>query len=77
MLSDEDDGYSAEYIYGHYFERVMDKKQRKSRKDEESKNSGLRGLIGGGKDGVASARVVHRNSISATAGLTAAAAEAK
>lgn len=55
----------------------MDKKQRKSRKDEESKNSGLRGLIGVGKDAVASARVVHRNSISASAGLTAAAAEAK
>lgn len=87
MLFDEDDGYSAEYIYGNYFERVVGKKESKSRSrdEEESKvkgegNSGLRDLIGGekvGADGAAAARVVHRNSINAGSGLAAAAEEAK
>ncbi|XP_008788087.1 uncharacterized protein LOC103705948 [Phoenix dactylifera] len=74
MLFDEENGYSAEYIYGNYFERLPDKKG--GRKDEEEEddeegtkvkagaNSGLRDLIGDSKDPVGNGegRVLHRNS---------------
>ncbi|XP_020243680.1 uncharacterized protein LOC109821934, partial [Asparagus officinalis] len=78
MLFDEEDGYSAEYIYGNYFERVVEKKEKKGRDEEEEEedgskvkgegNSGLRDLIGSETE--KGARVVHRNSLNA--GLSAA-----
>ncbi|KAG1337909.1 hypothetical protein COCNU_04G002150 [Cocos nucifera] len=75
MLFDEENGYSAEYIYGNYFERLPDKKG--GRKDEEEEddeeatkvkveaNFGLRDLIGHSKDSVGNGggRVLHRNSL--------------
>ncbi|KAG6769448.1 hypothetical protein POTOM_025084 [Populus tomentosa] len=45
MLFDEEDGYTPEYIYGNYFERLLG-------------NLGLRELIDGGDSGAA--RILHR-----------------
>uniref|UniRef100_A0A6V7QT20 Uncharacterized protein n=1 Tax=Ananas comosus var. bracteatus TaxID=296719 RepID=A0A6V7QT20_ANACO len=48
MLFDEEEGYSAEYIYGNYFERLAGKKGgNRGKKDERGGNLGLRDLIGG------------------------------
>ncbi|KAG1365741.1 hypothetical protein COCNU_12G007410 [Cocos nucifera] len=72
MLFDEENGYSAEYIYGNYFEKLPDKKGgSKEEEDEEGTkvkagaNSGLRDLIGDSKDstGNGGGRVLHRNSL--------------
>lgn len=80
MFFDEDDGYSAEYIYGNYFERAVDKKGKKGKiVDEEEEdgskvkgegNSGLRDLIGG-ENGAGIGRVLHRNSLNVAAGSAA------
>ncbi|KAI5682269.1 hypothetical protein M9H77_03497 [Catharanthus roseus] len=71
MLFDEENGYTPEYIYGNYFERVTGKKQMKknedepenedklSEKEEKVANLGLRELIESGDS--ASNRVLHRN----------------
>ncbi|CAN8279167.1 unnamed protein product [Cochlearia groenlandica] len=68
MLFDEDNGYTPEYIYGNYFERlpvklpkqrVDDKKKKKEMKEDEVENLGLRELIDGGD--AARGRVLHRN----------------
>ncbi|KAF8117325.1 hypothetical protein N665_0011s0048 [Sinapis alba] len=65
MLFDEEDGYTPEYIYGNYFERLPVKlpsrgvgKEKKEVKEEEE-SLGLRELIDGG-DGDRG-RVLHRN----------------
>ncbi|KAJ6803659.1 uncharacterized protein M6B38_189290 [Iris pallida] len=80
MLFDEVDGYSAEYIYGNYFERLTEKKvaakeeevEEEEEEEEESKvkgegSFGLRDLIEGlsGSVGGIGGRVVHRNSLNA------------
>ncbi|XP_057778950.1 uncharacterized protein LOC130997600 [Salvia miltiorrhiza] len=71
MLFDEENGYTPEYIYGNYFERVgaPKRKLKKTVKmgsggdddDEKEKvgNVGLKELIEGGNSG--SGRVLHRN----------------
>ncbi|OAY68492.1 hypothetical protein ACMD2_08526 [Ananas comosus] len=66
MLFDEEEGYSAEYIYGNYFERLAGKKGgSRGKKDERGGNLGLRDLIGGSGNSVGNGggRVLHRNSI--------------
>lgn len=69
MLFDEENGYSPEYIYGNYFERVQPKESAAvsgggGRKKEEEKEGGggtqgLRELIGGA--GFANGRILQRN----------------
>ncbi|CAH8313789.1 unnamed protein product [Eruca vesicaria subsp. sativa] len=66
MLFDEEDGYTPEYIYGNYFERLPVKipsrgvgKEKKEVKEEEVENLGLKELIDGGDAG--RGRVLHRN----------------
>ncbi|XP_062118147.1 uncharacterized protein LOC133831758 [Humulus lupulus] len=67
MLFDEDNGYTPEYIYGNYFERLQGKNKRKEEgeevepEEEEEKvvNLGLRELIDDG--GVGQGRILHRN----------------
>ncbi|XP_010553293.1 PREDICTED: uncharacterized protein LOC104823424 [Tarenaya hassleriana] len=66
MLFDEDDGYTPEYIYGNYFERLANlhgekqKKEVKEKEEEEKmENLGLKELIDGGDS--ASGRILHRN----------------
>ncbi|XP_043705475.1 uncharacterized protein LOC122655335 [Telopea speciosissima] len=69
MLFDEENGYSPEYIYGNYYERVARKPTEDAEKDEEEEeekekqlrggNLGLRELIGGGD--IVSGRILHRN----------------
>ncbi|KAM5560045.1 hypothetical protein ABKV19_021282 [Rosa sericea] len=81
MLFDEENGYTPEYIYGNYFERLIGKARGGSSggggrgeevKEEEEKekvgNLGLRELIDGVEDS-GLARIVHRN-INANAGST-------
>lgn len=80
MFFDEVDGYSAEYIYGNYFERLTEKKvaerkeeaeEEEEEEDDESKvkgegSSGLRDLIESLSGvGTGGGRVVHRNSLNA------------
>ncbi|KAL0714335.1 hypothetical protein Bca4012_021314 [Brassica carinata] len=62
MLFDEVDGYTPEYIYGNYFERLPVKlpKKKEAKEEEEEENLGLRELIDGGGD-AARGRVLHRN----------------
>ncbi|MBA0804204.1 hypothetical protein Gohar_014350 [Gossypium harknessii] len=69
MLFDEENGYSPEYIYGNYFERLQGKtvvneeKEKEVEKEEEEEkigNLGLRELIDGGADS-GSGRILHRN----------------
>nr|VDD57270.1 unnamed protein product [Brassica oleracea] len=64
MLFDEENGYTPEYIYGNYFERLPvklpKKKEAKEEEEEEVENLGLRELIDGG-DAAARGRVLHRN----------------
>lgn len=75
MLFDEENGYTPEYIYGNYFERLLVKsrggevqkekeKEEEEEEEEEEKeekvgNLGLRELIDGGE--AAGARILHRN----------------
>ncbi|KAL5546300.1 hypothetical protein UlMin_005987 [Ulmus minor] len=75
MLFDEENGYTPEYIYGNYFERVQSNARSGSRvaeeeveeeeeekvdeKEEKVGNLGLRELIDGGDSG--QARILHRN----------------
>ncbi|KAJ9694527.1 hypothetical protein PVL29_010155 [Vitis rotundifolia] len=62
MLFDEENGYTPEYIYGNYFERVPVKAAAKvsgEEKDEKVGNMGLRELIESGDSG--SSRIIHRN----------------
>ena len=72
MLFDEENGYVPEYIYGNYFERISVSRAAKevdgeADEDEEKTKgsgvSGLRGLVGDGKD-EGGGRVLHRNSVS-------------
>ncbi|CAL9089923.1 unnamed protein product [Musa textilis] len=73
MLFDEENGYSAEYIYGNYFERLPEKKGRKQAGDDDEDKSkikaggslGLRDLIHDSKDSIGNGagRVLHRNSL--------------
>ncbi|CAN7060935.1 unnamed protein product, partial [Brassica oleracea var. botrytis] len=64
MLFDEENGYTPEYIYGNYFERLPvklpKKKEAKEKEEEEVENLGLRELIDVG-DAAARGRVLHRN----------------
>ncbi|XWS55703.1 hypothetical protein CRYUN_Cryun09bG0023500 [Craigia yunnanensis] len=70
MLFDEENGYTPEYIYGNYFERLQGKplvarvKEEKEEevKEEEEKvaNLGLRELIDGADDS-GGGRILHRN----------------
>ncbi|XP_052176542.1 uncharacterized protein LOC127790857 [Diospyros lotus] len=66
MLFDEENGYSPEYIYGNYFERLRAKpitvasEDTSEKRDEEEKgNLGLRELIEPGDSG--RGRILHRN----------------
>lgn len=71
MLFDEENGYTPEYIYGNYFERLhvkvrarADKEEEKKEEEEEKEeekigNLGLRELIDGGDSG--QGRILHRN----------------
>ncbi|KAL1549494.1 hypothetical protein AAHA92_17594 [Salvia divinorum] len=71
MLFDEENGYTPEYIYGNYFERLGAPKRKLNKAvkmgssgdddDEKDKvgNVGLKELIEGGNSG--SGRVLHRN----------------
>ncbi|XP_010529853.1 PREDICTED: uncharacterized protein LOC104806580 [Tarenaya hassleriana] len=73
MLFDEENGYTPEYIYGNYFERLpvrlpnrrveKEKKEVKEKEEEEEEekveNLGLRELIDGGDS--ARGRILHRN----------------
>ncbi|KAA8516468.1 hypothetical protein F0562_017026 [Nyssa sinensis] len=70
MLFDEENGYTPEYIYGNYFERVpvksvavpkTDDEKEEEEEEEEVKvgNLGLRELIESGDSG--SSRILHRN----------------
>lgn len=71
MLFDEENGYTPEYIYGNYFERVGAPKRKfkktvkgggdddDEKEEEKVGNVGLKELIEGGDSG--SGRVLHRN----------------
>lgn len=67
MLFDEENGYTPEYIYGNYFERVPvksrankdDEKKEEEKEEEVVTNLGLRELIDGGDSN--GARILHRN----------------
>ncbi|XP_022934613.1 uncharacterized protein LOC111441746 [Cucurbita moschata] len=74
MLFDEENGYSPEYIYGNYFERLQGKVNRElnkkeaaeeeeedddDEKEEEVGKLGLRELIDGGDS--SGGRILHRN----------------
>ena len=72
MLFDEENGYTPEYIYGNYFERLQgkplvarvkeEKEEEVEEEEEEEKvaNLGLRELIDGGADS-GGGRILHRN----------------
>ena len=67
MLFDEDDGYTPEYIYGNYFERLQGNRKKKEEEEEEAEddkeekvlNLGLRELIDDA--GIGQGRILHRN----------------
>lgn len=68
MLFDEENGYTPEYIYGNYFQKVLVKPtaavdENDDEEDQEEKetvgNMGLRELIDGGDPG--KGRILHRN----------------
>ncbi|WOK96943.1 hypothetical protein Cni_G05651 [Canna indica] len=75
MLFDEENGYSAEYIYGNYFERLSQKKEKKDDDEHGNRenkarikdggNSGLRDLIEDVKNSIGNGagRIIHRNSM--------------
>ncbi|KAJ6363073.1 hypothetical protein OIU78_003287 [Salix suchowensis] len=68
MLFDEEDGYTPEYIYGNYFERLLGKtaasttathkQEQEENEEEKTGNLGLRELIDDGDSGAA--RILHR-----------------
>ncbi|XVF55332.1 hypothetical protein PTKIN_Ptkin06aG0028600 [Pterospermum kingtungense] len=70
MLFDEEDGYTPEYIYGNYFERLQGKprvtrvKEEKEEEEEEEEEKvsslGLRELIDGSAD-TGAGRILRRN----------------
>ncbi|XP_057860436.2 uncharacterized protein LOC131069124 isoform X2 [Cryptomeria japonica] len=66
MLHDDDEGYTAEYVYGNYFEKTQEVNQRARAKEEEEEPArgaeglGLGGLIGGNQDET-NARILCRN----------------
>lgn len=70
MLFDDENGYSPEYIYGNYFERLKSKgravkedeekeEEVKEQQEEKVRNLGLRELIDGSDSG--GGRILHRN----------------
>ncbi|GMY14600.1 hypothetical protein FCV25MIE_09839 [Fagus crenata] len=71
MLFDEENGYTPEYIYGNYFERLLvksrgveeekeeEQEQEQEEKEEKVSNLGLRELIDAGDSN--GARILHRN----------------
>ncbi|KAF7804545.1 uncharacterized protein G2W53_043656 [Senna tora] len=66
MLFDEENGYTPEYIYGNYFERLLAKAgggveevEEKEEKEGKVGNLGLRELIDGGD--TSQGRILHRN----------------
>lgn len=63
MLFDEENGYTPEYIYGNYFERLLaktgDRAAEMADKEEAVGNLGLRELIDGGDS--SRGRILHRN----------------
>ncbi|XP_018807633.2 uncharacterized protein LOC108981018 [Juglans regia] len=64
MIFSDEHGYSPEYIYGNYFERLLVKprgrgEQKEEEKEEKVGNLGLRELIDGGEAG--GARILHRS----------------
>lgn len=62
MLFDEENGYTPEYIYGNYFERVPVRAATKfdgEEKDEKVGNMGLKELIESADS--SSSRIIHRN----------------
>ncbi|PKA61884.1 hypothetical protein AXF42_Ash008716 [Apostasia shenzhenica] len=71
MMFDEEEGFSAEYVYGNYFERLQDKKvgtneeNEGEEEDQRSGSSGLKDLIGNFEDTSSNGkgRVLHRNSL--------------
>ncbi|GMI71334.1 GUN1-INTERACTING PROTEIN 1 [Hibiscus trionum] len=67
MLFDEEDGYTPEYIYGNYFERLQGKplvprveEEKEDEVEETVVTSGLRELIVGDAD-AGRGRILHRN----------------
>ncbi|XP_059307029.1 uncharacterized protein LOC132058586 [Lycium ferocissimum] len=62
MLFDEENGYTPEYIYGNYFERVNGKLMKKKQEEESEKvrNLGLRELIESGESNT-EGRILRRN----------------
>lgn len=74
MMFDDEDGFTAEYVYGNHFERLPDKKAGKGEKGEKEEDepenqkggcSGLKDLIGDLKDLSTNGhgRILHRNSL--------------
>ncbi|PWA58158.1 hypothetical protein CTI12_AA405510 [Artemisia annua] len=77
MLFDDENGYSPEYIYGNYFERMRegvgngvkggvvkdDEKEEEEEEEEKNGNSGLKELIGSSEEmnGLVVGRILHRN----------------
>lgn len=66
MLFDEENGYTPEYIYGNYFERMKMKMRKEvvkqdvvEEKEDKVGNSGLKELIEPGDSGTR--RILHRN----------------
>ncbi|KNA20056.1 hypothetical protein SOVF_055930 [Spinacia oleracea] len=65
MLFDEENGYTPEYIYGNYFERLMGKMKSEKKEEEvedieqKVENLGLRELIEGGD--TTGCRVLHQS----------------
>ncbi|KAK2997436.1 hypothetical protein RJ639_023177 [Escallonia herrerae] len=69
MLFDEENGYTPEYIYGNYFEKLVGKaisivnkddgEKEEEKEEEKVGNLGLRELIGSGDSG--GSRILHRN----------------
>ncbi|KAJ3682754.1 hypothetical protein LUZ60_012981 [Juncus effusus] len=60
MLFDDEEGYTAEYIYGNYFERLAGGNKSNNNEEKDSV-SGLRDLINSANG--SNGRVLHRNSV--------------
>ncbi|CAO2814565.1 unnamed protein product [Amaranthus hypochondriacus] len=69
MLFDDENGYTPEYIYGNYFERLMSKAKKDKEEESEKKavNMGLKELIEGGDSG--DNRVLHQIRVAASSGV--------
>ncbi|KAK8952972.1 hypothetical protein KSP40_PGU015922 [Platanthera guangdongensis] len=70
MMFDDEEGFTAEYVYGNHFERLPDKKVGKEEEEDEAENqkggcSGLKDLIGDLKDSSINGhgRILHRKSL--------------